>query len=105
MSAAAPVPGRVSIWLPRPLWIGVATIALVIVAVGLRIGMPIYRQQVVIQEIEQLGGKIESRHAGPQWLRDRLGYERAELLDEVFSVSLSDTRATDATVARLNDLP
>ena len=41
---------RFSIRLPRPLWIGLAAIVLVVVAVGLRVGVPIYRQQVALWE-------------------------------------------------------
>jgi hypothetical protein len=108
MSATDPItpePHRFSIRLLRPAWIGLATVVLVVVAVGLRVSLPIYRQQKVVQEIQRLGGKIKSRPAGPQWLRDQLGYELAELLNEVTFVSLSDTHAVDATVARLKRLP
>src|SRR5258708_31843664 len=95
-----PHPRPFSFRLPRPLWIGVAAIVIVVVALGLRVSVPIYRQEEVLQEIQRLGGKIKSRPGGPQWLRDRLGYERADILDEVIFVSLCDRRAADATVAR-----
>src|SRR5215471_5300498 len=96
---------RFSIRLPRPLWIGVATVTLIVVAALSAIALPIYRQQATIRDIQLLRGKTQSRQAGPRWLRDRLGYERAELLDKVFFVSLSDTAADDGIVARLNAFP
>src|SRR4029077_10762361 len=77
MSAAdplTPAPRRVSIRLPRPLWIGVATVVFVIVVVGLRGGVPIYRQARAINEIRKYGGSIlDRRRVGPEWLRERLG--------------------------------
>src|SRR5262249_46373214 len=81
-------PRRFSIWLPRPLWIGLAAVVLVIVAAGLGIGVPILRQQVVIQEIHFLGGWSEVRYAGPQWLQELLGYERTRILDVITVVRL-----------------
>ena len=41
--------------LPRPLWFGLAALVLVIAALGIRIGVPIYRQQAAIREIESGG--------------------------------------------------
>jgi hypothetical protein len=50
MSPTPPKPGHHSIRLPRPLWIGVATGVLVIVALSLRFGIPTYRQRAAIGE-------------------------------------------------------
>jgi 8-oxo-dGTP pyrophosphatase MutT (NUDIX family) len=55
-----PEPHRFAIRLPRPLWIGLMTLLLVIVAAGFRIGLPIYRQQAAIREIEERGGYVKS---------------------------------------------
>jgi hypothetical protein len=46
-------PHRFSMPLTRSAWIAL-TAALVLVGVGLRIGLPIYRHQVAIREIERL---------------------------------------------------
>jgi hypothetical protein len=58
MAATDPMtsePRRYSIEMPRPLWIGVATIVLIVASVGLRIGIPIYRQELAIQKLTDYG--------------------------------------------------
>jgi len=92
---------RFGISLPRPLWIGLATLILVLVAIGLRIGVPIYQQQTAIHLIEQLGGSYESRPGGPEWLRHWLGDERMKPFDQVVVVNLDNTEATDATMRHI----
>jgi hypothetical protein len=52
----APKPRRFSIRLPRPLWPGVAAVVLVVVALGLQFGVPIYQQHVAVREITEIGG-------------------------------------------------
>jgi len=52
---ATPERRRFAIGLPRLLWIGVAAVVLVVVALGLRIGLPIYRHQAAIHTIERIG--------------------------------------------------
>lgn len=93
--------------MPRPLWVALAAVVLFVLGTGLRIGMPIYRQRAAIGKIQKLGGNVEVRAAGPAWLRELLGHEREELLDEVVAVNLADRHATDATlgcVAQLNGI-
>jgi hypothetical protein len=90
--------------LPRPLWIGLATVVLVVVAIGLRIGVPIYRQHVAIREIERLGAYVITSPVGPKWLRARLGNDAMKLFDEVTFVDFRGTRATDATMDHVSCL-
>jgi hypothetical protein len=87
---------RFSIRLPRPLWIGVATVVLVVVGIALQIGLPIYREYAAIREIERLGGnvEIEIQSASPKWLP----------LANVVWVGLAGTPATDATVVQTGRL-
>jgi hypothetical protein len=66
-----PGPRRFSIRLPRPLWIGVAAVLLVVAEAGLRIGVPIYRQHAAVREVKRLGGKVEAERHGPEWLAAR----------------------------------
>jgi len=77
MAASDPVTPecrRFSIRLPRPLWIGVATVVLIVAAAALHFGAPLYRQHVAVREIEQLGGQIMgTRPRGPSWLRKFVG--------------------------------
>jgi hypothetical protein len=61
-------PRRVSIPLPRPLWIGLVAVVLAVVATGLQFGLPIYRQQAAIREIERAGGRVHVVPRGPAWL-------------------------------------
>jgi hypothetical protein len=100
----APEPRRFSVRLPRPLWIGIAALVMIGSAVALQFGLPVYRQQTAIHEIERLGGQIKSRPRGPRWLRDRLGYDNAELLNVVFFVALSNT-CDDTILLRLKAFP
>src|SRR4029077_1065447 len=74
----------------------------------LHIGLPIYRQQVAIREIERCGGIVgydfETRI--PEWIRDLFDEDEMvplESLDRVVSVDLW-MRATDAMVAYLEEL-
>ena len=71
MAATEPItpePRRLSIRLPRPLWIGVATAVLVVTAVALQFGMPIYRRYVATREIERVGGLVTTFGSSPAWL-------------------------------------
>jgi internalin A len=79
----------------------VATGVLVVVAVGLRFGVPIYRQQVAIREIQRFYGTVETRPRGPKWLRERVGDEEMKLFDDVVGVDLSIRPATDATIGHV----
>src|SRR5262245_34704768 len=60
---------RVSVRLPRPMWIGVATAALVVLYLLMRLSMQIYCRHDAIQEIEQTGGLVTTEFEGPEWLR------------------------------------
>jgi hypothetical protein len=104
MSTSSPEPRRFSIPLPRPLWIGLAAVALVGVAIGLQVGLPIYRQNLAVQEIERLGGKIGSFQPGPEWLRNWVGKDRMKLFDEVMIVDLEYRDATDTTLSNMSCL-
>src|SRR5262249_27860670 len=71
---------------------------------GLHFGMPIYRQQAVIRQVERLGGKVRTIPGGPEWLRPRLGDERMKLFDRVTRVDLNDTQANDVTLSQVASL-
>ncbi len=91
----------ISVRLPRPLWIGLVTVVLVVVAGGLRIGVPIYQQQVAEQEVERLGGWAFKGPREPEWLWSRLfeiDQEWGERTDVVVSVCLRGLAATDDTL-------
>jgi hypothetical protein len=107
LSAIPSVPRRFSIRLPRPLWIGLTTAVLVVVAVGLGVVLPILRQQVAIREIQRLGGEIVIQNGGFAWLRSRIGDEQMKYFDKAVQVDLTAKSVNDATVrhiAALSDL-
>src|SRR5260221_9343624 len=104
MSSESPDPRRFSIRLPRPLWIGLTAVVVFGVAGGLWIGAPIYRKQMVIREIERLGGAVRTQPGGPEWLRGRMADKRITLFDDVVAVYLEDTRATDVTLGHFGPL-
>jgi Leucine-rich repeat (LRR) protein len=104
MSDPGPGINRFSVRLLRPLWIGLAAVVL-IAAAALQFGIPIYRQQAVIREIERLGGSwgwwdSEERF----WIRRLFGDERT-WLDPVTSVDLTESKATDSDLAKISSLP
>src|SRR5262245_53886579 len=90
MSVASPEPSHVSIRLPRPLWLGLATLVMVVVATGLRFGIPVWRQQAAVSAIEALGGSVQIEPGGPAWLRDRIGIENMKFFDRVVMANLHD---------------
>ena len=98
-------PRRFSIRPPRPLWIGLATAVLSLAAVGFHVGLPIYRQHLVIRDVERLGGRVVTLPRGPDWLRDRIGSQRMKLFDAVVAIHLRDSQATDELLGRLRWLP
>lgn len=104
----APDAPRLSMCLPRSLRIGVVAVVLVVFAIALSVGLPIYRQKVAIREIERVGGEIlQIRPGRPKWLRERLRDDQRALIDEVVHLDLNHSRATDATlkyVGRLTNL-
>jgi hypothetical protein len=110
MSATDPMtldPRRFSIRLPRPLWIGLFTGVLIVVATGLQIILPIWRQQRAIREIQRLGGRMVIENGGPEWLRARVGDEHMKYFDRVVGADLTVKSVDDSTlrhVAALDNL-
>jgi Leucine Rich repeat len=102
-----PPPGRrrLSIRVPRPLWIGVAAAVVIVVAVGLRVGLPMYREHVAVAEVERLGGWAFTEPWGPEWLASLLydiDQDLGDRLDTVSSVCLEGRPATDKTLEQLS---
>jgi hypothetical protein len=109
MSTAAPNPApaesrRFPLRVPRPLWIGIAAAVVVVISLGLRVGLPIYRQQVAIAEIERVGGVVFTQPCGPEWLESLLYGIDQDLGDRLVTVSavcLDGRPVTDRTLERL----
>jgi hypothetical protein len=73
-------------------------------ATGLRFGIPCYRQQSAIREVQRAGGKVIVEHGGPEWLRSRLGNKCMTPFDDVLTINLSNSQITDTGMARLSGL-
>ncbi|MGE5194236.1 MAG: hypothetical protein ACM3U2_17220 [Deltaproteobacteria bacterium] len=69
------------------------------------IGIPIWRQQSAISQIEAAGGLVRTVPGGPGWLRPLIGDFWMTYFDEVVQVRLDNPRATDATLVWLERLP
>jgi hypothetical protein len=98
-------PRRFPIVVPRPLWIGLSATALLIIGIGLHFGLPLYRQEIAIRQIRQLGGWEGRSRVGPEWLRKLVGQERFDRIRPVEELYLIDTEFGDADVPRLRLLP
>jgi hypothetical protein len=90
---------------PRPLSLFLLTVVLVLLGLGLRFGLPIYRQQVAIREIRRLGGSVRVRVNSPEWLRERLPDVWNEVFGRVIHVDLGISTVTDADLRLFRDLP
>jgi hypothetical protein len=90
--------------LPRPLWIGLAAFGLMLAVVWINLGLPIYRQQVAIGEIELLHGRIIRRSGTPAWVKTWLGDRCDVMFDDVSQVWLSEKPATDDSLRYLKGL-
>jgi hypothetical protein len=102
----APAKSRcLSIRLPRPLWIGLATVVVVVVSLAMRVGLPIYREQVAAAEVERLGGLAFGEPCGPAWLESllyKIDQDLGDRLVTVSSVCLEGRPATDKTLEQLS---
>src|SRR5262245_21208574 len=107
MAATDPSPResrRGSISVPRPLWIDLAAFGLILTVVWLNLGVPIYRRQVAITEVERLHGRVTRRAETPAWLKTSLGSSCDPIFDDVVKVWLNEKPATDDTLRHLKGL-
>ena len=78
---------------------------LIVVASGLYFGIPVYRKQMAIWNIERVGWVVDMTKAGPDWLRSVLGDERMKLFGNGQCVSLCDGRPADLGMPHLAGIP
>ncbi|MSR60667.1 MAG: hypothetical protein EXS05_24010 [Planctomycetaceae bacterium] len=91
--------------LPRPLWLFLATLALVVVSLGLIFGWPMFRQRSAINAVENAGGVLETRRDGPEWLRGWIGNDPMRVFDEIRSVEVNGANYGDADLSWLRGQP
>lgn len=87
---------RGSIRLPRPFSLFLATSVMIVLAVALRVGIPIYQQRLMTQAIEGFGGRVVTGPAGPEWLGD---WMRVHVFGVPHYVDLTDADVTDTEMA------
>jgi len=90
--------------LPHPLWILLAALLLLLIAAGLGIAIPHYRQQTALREIERLNGSVSMLGGGPDWLRRWIGDDRMRPFDKVSAVDLARSKVTDGDLIWLAQL-
>jgi hypothetical protein len=98
-------PPRPRRWIPVSLRIFVAILVLFGIGSVLALAEPASRQQAAFDEIERLGGRIDNRPRGLEWLHNMTAEQRQKFFDRVHSVELYNTRADDATLAHLKSFP
>src|SRR5438045_2667946 len=94
-------PPRRRRWIPLSLKGFVAILLLVGVGGPLWIGLRGWRQQVAINEIERVGGEIETLPRGPEWLRAAVGESFLKWFDDAYMVHLGGSLVDDSTLAHL----
>jgi hypothetical protein len=97
-------PRRLSIPLPRPLWIGLATATLIGAAAPLAVVMPAYWQRATIRTVERAGGNVRTRPGGFGWLRSCIGNGRMAIFDEAEFVNLYGSSIAEDQLPRLGQL-
>lgn len=92
---------RFRLRLPHWGWFLLATGAVVAVAAGLELVMPIYKQQRAAHEIERFRGWVVRRDSGPEWLRQWIGPDRMDPFGDVVEAHLSGREITDDLLENL----
>jgi internalin A len=94
---------RPRIALPRPLWLGLVSVLVIVTGIALRVGIPSYRQRAAIQVVDSLGGSVESVVEIPDWIEEWFGDGVTEKADWLFriviNVRLGGTPATDDSLS------
>jgi hypothetical protein len=76
------------------MWIGLATALMVTAAVGVQVGLPVYRQHAAIREIEHFNGSVQFHPRGPEWLRRWIGEKPMKWVDNPWRVVFYPDEAT-----------
>ena len=97
--------------IPHPIWFGVAAVLMVVLWVYLAVWLPYHKEQIVIREIERLGGEVETVWDGPEWIMGNPEWLQKIVddgwlswFDRVCSVELSDTAVSDQGLKHLSGL-
>ena len=88
-------------WLRRPGWLLAVGVFMVLVLALLLAGVRWQRQQSLIDEIQALGGQVETSPIGPAWLRDALGEDHMRGWDRIVGINLADRDVDDEWLRRI----
>jgi hypothetical protein len=89
---------------PHPLWILMAAVMLVVGAVGVQFGLPIYRHHRAIRKLLLRHADVVTTNGGPDWLRSWLGDEQMRIFDRVSGVHTRGTDFNDLDAQHLTKL-
>ena len=97
--------------IPHPIWFAVAAVLMVVLWVVVYVWLPYHREQVVIREIERLGGEVlthrygpEQIKADPEWLQEIVDDGWLSWFDRVWYVVLNETSISDEGLRHLTVL-
>jgi len=97
-----------SLRIPHPIWFAAAAVPMVVLWFMLAVWLPYHREQVVIREIERLGGEVETAWDGPAWIVAGPGWIQEKIDDGWFcrvrSVHLMGTAISDQELKHLSGL-
>ena len=105
LTVMQPSSRRFSIRLPRPLWIGLAGVVLLVPSVAVHFVVPVYRQHTAIEEIRRLGGEVRVSFRGPVVINEQFSRPINEAFGRVVVVDLSIPTVTDNDLKWLEYLP
>jgi hypothetical protein len=87
------------------MWFGLGGGTLVVVAMTLAIGVPVYRQQCAIRDIARLGGTCSTKHTAPEWARGMFGEEVVRRFEPVWTVFFQEVDLHDEDLSVLARVP
>lgn len=76
-------------------WWIFAGLALCLVLIALRFGLPVWQRASFLDDIQAIGGSVKTSPGGPVWLRELLGDSAMRGFDEVWSLGLPGERRAD----------
>jgi hypothetical protein len=90
---------------PRPGWLCLVAFVLILVAVGLNVSVPVYRERAALRVLRPfVYGDLQTRQTGPRWLRRWAGESRMNVLDKVEGITLRGPLVDDDILLNLHNL-
>lgn len=82
---------------PRPVWLLLAVTALAVVWGGMGAAR-VYQHHAALGEMHRRGVKMNVVPGGPDWLREKVHFQRMDLFDEPISLDFEGLQTTDDTL-------